>query len=200
MKKAAIYYRVSTGKQDFESQEAAINAWLEKQTTIKKYRVFKDVMSGKSIERPRFKSMIKQAREGKFDVIVVFKLDRFSRNTSHAIRTLLDLDDFGVDFISVTQPMFNQPAFRKTMLMLFAELAQMERETTVERIKWGLQAAKQRGVRLGRPPKVTDAIEAKIISLHETGLSTRKIARKVKLAHSCVWKVIKNSHELCEAG
>ena len=79
-----------------------------------------------------------------------------SRNATEAIQTLLSLDQLGIRFISVTQPVLNlgpENPFRRTMLAAFSEIAEIERETIVGRVRAGLDAAKRRGVKLGRPKK-----------------------------------------------
>ena len=86
----------------------------------------------------------------------MYKLDRFSRNATDAIRTLLDLDECNVAFVSVTQPVLNlghDNPFRRTMLAAFAEIAEIERQTIVQRVKAGLEAAKQRGIKLAHPKR-----------------------------------------------
>ena len=155
--RVAIYYRVSTKGQEFDSQEHEVKMFigkLEEQPTS--IQVFGDKASGKSRKkRPDFERMIAMARDGEFDTIVVYKLDRFSRDANTAIRLLLELDSVGVAFISVSQRVLNlghDNPFRRTMLAAFAEIAQLERETIVQRIKAGLKVAKEKGNRSG--PKI----------------------------------------------
>ena len=111
MKHVAIYYRVSTERQDLASQKQAVEAWLDQLETSKrpkKIRVFTDEgISGNSLNRPGYQELLKTANEKKIDTIIVYRLDRFSRNASDAIKTLISLDEVGVGFISVTQPVLN---------------------------------------------------------------------------------------------
>ena len=131
MKNIGVYYRVSTDRQDLASQELAIKNWLDGLSLEKnpKKNIFKDEgLSGKTQNRPG----LKNARYSicrSIDTIVVYKLDRFSRQASTAIRLILSLDEAGVAFISVTQPVLNpghENPFRRTMLAAFAELAEIE--------------------------------------------------------------------------
>ena len=145
MHKYAIYYRVSTEKQDLESQKFSIQKWFEdlskKNKKPNSIIVFKDEgISGRTTNRPGFKKMLEAAYAGKIDTIVVYKLDRFSRHATTAIRLILSLDDVNVAFISVTQPVLNlghENPFRRTMLAAFAEIAEIERETIVARVVVG---------------------------------------------------------------
>ncbi|RZA11505.1 MAG: recombinase family protein, partial [Proteobacteria bacterium] len=156
MKSVGIYYRVSTERQDLESQKHAVETWLERlepEKRPKKVLVFSDEgLSGTNLNRPGYKKLLEAANAQKIDTILVYRLDRFSRNASDAIKTLLSLDEAGVGFISITQPVLNlghENPFRRTMLAAFAEIAEIERQTIVTRVKAGLKAAKERGVKLG---------------------------------------------------
>ena len=196
MKKVAIYYRVSTDKQDLDSQKQTVEQWLDAlPNQPSKVTVYKDEgLSGKTSARPSYQELIKDAFSGKFDTIIVYRLDRFSRNANTAIKVLLDLDDHGVAFISVTQPVLNlghDNPFRRTMLAALAEIAEIERETIVARVKSGLAAAKKRGVKLGAPVKVDAEMRGKILKLRKEGESLRSIAKIVGLSVGTVQQVSK---------
>lgn len=181
--KIAVYYRVSTNNQDTASQRAEVESYIATQFSDREALVYLDQgISGKaSAKRPEFNRMLMDAKAGVFDTIVVYRLDRFSRDANTAIRTILDLDDVGVAFISVTQPVLNlghANPFRRTMLAAFAEISQIERETTVARIKSGLAAAKARGVRLGAKRSISDGTRSKIRQLINLKYSYRDISKE----------------------
>jgi DNA invertase Pin-like site-specific DNA recombinase len=188
MKSVAIYYRVSTDRQDLESQRHAVEGWLNALPDAKKPKsvvVFQDEgISGKTTNRPGFQALLDAAYTKKVDTIIVYRLDRFSRNATTAIKLLLNLDESGVAFISVTQPVLNlghENPFRRTMLAAFAEIAEIERETIVARVRAGLDAAKKRGVRLGAPQKISPAIQEEARTLKAQGLSYTAIATRPEL-------------------
>lgn len=196
MKNIAIYYRVSTERQDLASQRQAVETWLEQLDDSKKpqkIHTFTDEgISGNTDKRPGYQDLLSLARSGKIDTIVVYRLDRFSRNASEAIKTLLSLDQLGVGFISVTQAVLNlghENPFRRTMLAAFAEIAEIERQTIVTRVKAGLEAAKKRGVKLGAPQKITDAQREQVLTLRQGGMSFRKIAKETGLSYGAVHKL-----------
>lgn len=198
MKNVAIYYRVSTDKQDLDSQVQAVEKWLEDLADSKKPKkilTFKDEgISGTTLNRPGFQEMLQTCYEGKIDTIIVYRLDRFSRNATTAIKTLLNLDEHGVGFISVTQPVLNlghENPFRRTMLSAFAEIAEIERETIVTRVKAGLEAAKKRGVRLGPPRKITDEKVEEAQNLRTRGYTLREIAAELDISVGAVHKLLK---------
>ncbi len=198
MRHIAIYYRVSTEKQDLDSQKQTVEQWLDDLPKSKQpasVTVYQDEgFSGKNFRRPGFQKLMETAYNRKIDTIVVYKLDRFSRNATDAIRTILSLDEVGVAFISVTQPVLNlghENPFRRTMLSAFAEIAEIERETIVARVKSGLEAAKKRGVRLGPPIKISEELRQDILNLRQTGKSVKAIAKQSGISVGSVHKIIK---------
>jgi DNA invertase Pin-like site-specific DNA recombinase len=205
MRNVAVYYRVSTEKQDLDSQRDTIEKWLEELPSSKrpaKILTFQDEgFSGKNFQRPGFQSMMEVAYARKIDTIVVYKLDRFSRNATDAIRTILSLDDVGVAFISVTQPVLNlghENPFRRTMLSAFAEIAEIERETIVARVKSGLEAAKRRGVKLGPPTKISPDLRVQVLEKRQLGYAMQKIAELTGLSVGSVHRIVKDSQQTSE--
>lgn len=204
MNSVGIYYRVSTDRQDLASQENAVERWindLPADRCPKRTRVYKDEgISGKTTQRPGFQKLLDDAYAGKIDTIIVYRLDRFSRHATTAIRLLLNLDEAGVAFISVTQAVLNlghENPFRRTMLAAFAEIAEIERETIVARVKAGLDAAKRRGVQLGAPVKVTDEKRDRAITMKvEEGRSLRYIAKELSLSLGSVAKIFQQETRL----
>ncbi len=195
MKSIGIYYRVSTDKQDLESQKHAVEDWLARLDPTKqpkRVQTFEDEgLSGTDSTRPGYQALLAAAQAQKIDTIVVYRLDRFSRNATEAIRTLLALDEVGVGFISVTQPVLNlghENPFRRTMLAAFAEIAEIERQTIVTRVKAGLEAARQRGVKLGAPSKISPELKERVQTLRREGQSFRAIAQQLEVSYGLVYK------------
>lgn len=198
MERVGIYYRVSTDRQDLESQKGAVETWLthlHEDKRPKQITVFQDEgLSGKTLNRPGFQAMLEAAYSHRIDTIIVYRLDRFSRHATTAIRLLLNLDEAGVAFISVTQPVLNlghENPFRRTMLAAFAEIAEIERETIVARVKAGLDAAKKRGVRLGAPSKVSAEKRLSALRLRDEGKSYKEIAHDLAISIGSVHKLLK---------
>ncbi len=199
MKKVAIYYRVSTEKQDLDSQRQAVEKWISDLPEDKRpthTKVFTDEgISGKTVNRPGFQALLDAAYKHEIDTIIVYRLDRFSRHATTAIRYLLNLDEAGVAFVSVTQPVLNlghENPFRRTMLAAFAEIAEIERETIVARVKAGLEAAKKRGVKLGAPRVIDDEKRHRALTLRNQGMSLRKIAKDMKVSLGTVHNLLKS--------
>jgi site-specific DNA recombinase len=141
MKKAALYLRVSTeeqAKQDISlpSQKSRILDFCK----IKKMEPFDfyidDGCSGKDLKRPEMQRLIKDAKEHKFDFVVVIKLDRLSRRQQHVMYLIEDIFlPANINFVSVTEEIFDTAGpMGKAMLGMMAVFAQLERETIVERV------------------------------------------------------------------
>ncbi|RZA16992.1 MAG: recombinase family protein, partial [Proteobacteria bacterium] len=79
--------------------------------------------------------------------------------------------------------------FRRTMLAAFAEIAEIERQTIVTRVKAGLKAAKERGVKLGAPTKVDDDVRQRVQEKRAQGLTYRAIAKDLGLSYNLIYKV-----------
>ncbi len=195
LKRIAIYYRVSTEKQDLSSQKNTVEKYLsELEVQPTNVSVFEEKgVSGKDHNRPEFKRMMDLALKQRFDNILVYRLDRFSRDANVAIRTLLELDQYGVGFIAVTQPVLNlghDNPFRRTLLAAFAEIAEIERETIVARVRAGLEAAKKRGVKLGAPKKINPEVEQRAMDLRRQGASYREISKELGISVGTISKLI----------
>ena len=190
-----IYYRVSTEDQTLDMQMLQVQKWLVKNAPNEKYQIYQDIgISGASTKRPGFNKMIQDVESKRIGTVVVYRLDRLTRTSATAIKLILRFDEIGCAFVSVSQDMFSRGTpFRLAILAIFAELAQMEREIIVERVRHGLEAAKKRGVRLGAPIKATDEKIAQITDLRASGVSQKAISLRVGLSVGLVNKIIKSS-------
>jgi len=196
MKHIAIYYRVSTDLQDFESQKHAVEQWLKNQQ-FETATVYTDVGSGKLNERPQFQTMLTRAKGGEHDTIVVFKLDRLTRSAIYAIRTIIDLWEAGVMFISITQPILSMGEdnpFKNTILAIFSDIAQLEREQIVARTKAGIAAyRKKSGGKWGQSfnSKISDEKRAQAIQMRLDGASWGKIGKFLRVTRPHAYRLFK---------
>ena len=141
------YARVSTLEQNLDLQLQAL-----KKAGCR--RIFREKLSGASRERPEFLKMLDQLREG--DILVVWKLDRLARSTRALLETMEAIREAGARFQSLSEPWANTTTHAGKMIMtVFAGIAEFERDLIRERTAAGRVAAKRRGVRFGRPPKLS---------------------------------------------
>lgn len=116
-------------------------------------QVFTDEASGASTTRPQLKKALAALKSG--DVLTVWKLDRLGRSLKHLLTTIDDLAERGVGFKSVSENIDTQTAAGRMLLQVIGTLAEFERSLIIERTRAGLAAAKRRGVKVGRKPKLT---------------------------------------------
>ena len=140
------YARVSTDDQSLDLQRDALGkAGAE--------RVFEDKASGILDRRPGLVEALSHARKG--DCLVVWRLDRLGRSIRSLIGFVEQLRDLGVDFRSLNEGIDTTTATGRFFFHVMAALAQMEREINVERTHAGLAAARARGRKGGRKPKLS---------------------------------------------
>ncbi len=187
--RAALYLRVSTDKQELENQ-------LEPLTTFAKGRgldvvqVYKDTASGKRADRAAFNKMLKDAHQKKFDVILVWALDRLSREgMSRTVQLIEMLERMGIAVISYTEPYLDttNELARNILLAVVSTLAKAERERISERTKAGLARVKRSGKKLGRP-EIGTKKRAEAIRLLKRGMSYGKVSRQLKIGKATVYR------------
>lgn len=132
-----------------------------------------------------------EARRRKFDLVLVWKLDRLSRSLKDLIITLDELGHLGIDFISYDNKIDTSSPTGKLVFQVIGAVAEFERNIISERVKSGLRNAKRNGKRLGRPP-VSSRIIEKAKALRSEGLSYRKIGKKLGISEGMVRKGLKN--------
>jgi DNA invertase Pin-like site-specific DNA recombinase len=192
MAKVAIYYRVSTDKQDFESQKIAVEKYLRDRDITDPIIYSDHGMSGTDSTRPAFRKLQIDGKAGAYKTLVVYRIDRIGRKSYEAMEFILMLAKWGVDFVSVTQPHLttSDNPFRLAMIAIMTDLAQIEREIMVERVKHGLAAAKAAGVRLGAPPKLDAGRIELAHALRLGGLSYREIGVKLGVTHTTIFAAL----------
>jgi DNA invertase Pin-like site-specific DNA recombinase len=108
-------------------------------------------VSGTRETRPALDRLVKDAKRRRFEVLVVWRLDRLGRSLSHLIRLLDELTALGVAFVSLNESIDTGTPAGRLQLHLLAAFAQFEKERIVERVRAGLARARAKGTRLGRP-------------------------------------------------
>lgn len=149
------YARISTKDQNFDMQiDALLRAGVEEEN------IFKDISSGAKKERPGFDKMLMKIRKG--DEVIVWKLDRVARSVAHISKLMEGWENEGVQFRSIQEPFFDTTSSHgRFVFTLFSAVAQLERDLIIERTNAGLEAAKKRGRKGGRPSGLTKESKAK---------------------------------------
>ena len=198
MKHIAIYIRISSGQQDMRSQEPDLTRWVEAfagDTPVKWYR---DLATGKNMNRPGWKKLQADINAGKIEKIVVWRLDRLGR-TASGLTALFDrLCELKIGLISIKDGIDLETPAGRLMANVLASVAAYETEIRAERVLAGQAAAKAEGKtwggsRKGRRIKVGPEKEATITKLREEGMPVAQIARAVGLSRPTIYAVIATS-------
>jgi DNA invertase Pin-like site-specific DNA recombinase len=130
------------------------------------------------------------ASRRRFDVVAVWKFDRFARSVSHLLRALEQFTALGIAFVSLSEQLDTTTPAGKLVFTVLGAVAELERSLIAERVRAGLRNARAKGKRLGRPRVKVDA--AKIGRLHAQGRSIREIASELGYTRSLVHKTLAN--------
>jgi DNA invertase Pin-like site-specific DNA recombinase len=125
------------------------------------------------------------------DTLIVWKLDRLGRSLAHLVQLIAELGARGIGFRSLSDPIDTESAGGRLVLHIMGALAEFERSLIVERTQAGLQAAKRRGRKLGRPPKLTAAQIVHARALLDSGENGSTVARSFGVARSTLYEALK---------
>lgn len=173
------YARVSLNDQSLDLQFDALRAaGVEK--------VYSDTASGRHQDRPGLRDALEFARAG--DSIVVWRLDRLGRSLPHLIQLMQELERREIGFRSLAEAIDTTTPGGRLAYHLFGSLAEFERSVLRERTRAGLQAARQRGRRGGRPRSFTTAKLDAARRLIAGGTSVRDIATALDVSVPTVYR------------
>lgn len=175
------YARVSTGDQDVAGQTLR----LEQAGAIK---VFTDVKSGKSMDRPGLADLIAYARAG--DTLAIVRLDRLGRSLAELLETVKMLRERQIDLLSLEEKIDTSSAAGELIFHVFGAIAHFERRLISERTKDGIVAARAKGKRPGRQPLDMKKIDA-AIKLIKAKTSPTEAAKQLGLGRSTVYRELR---------
>ena len=192
----ACYIRVSTTSQNSDGQKKDIKRWLKGQGhATKDVRWFEDKETGKHTDRPAFQKMQQAVFMGELKTIVVWRLDRLSRNQRDGINTLADWCEKGVRVVSVTQQLDLSGATGRLIAGVLFAVGEMELEAIKERQAAGIAAAKSKGTYKANGDRRRGYRKAKgkVLKLHKKGHSPTAIARECGVARSTVYAYLEET-------
>ena len=187
-KTVALYARVSTLDQNCEPQLADLRRYAG-QRFGQCYEYVDEGVSGAQRRRPQLDAMVRDAHKRMFDVVLVWKFDRFARSLKHLIDGLEEFRVLGIDFVSFTEGIDTTTATGQLMFHIVGAFAQFEREIIRERVRAGMAHARAMGKKIGRPRALVDL--EKVAQLRAQGLSLREIARTLGVPVSRVRRALK---------
>lgn len=175
------YARVSTAEQDLEVQRRRLR---DEAGAIK---IFEDVVSGKTFDRPGLAQMVEYARPG--DIICVVRLDRLGRSLKELLETVDGFKARKLEFRSLEERLDTASAAGELVFHVFGSIAHFERRLIVERTKDGIAAARARGKKPGRPTLDEEKL-ASAMTLIASGVSPTQAAGQLGLGRSTVYREI----------
>ena len=184
----ALYARVSTLDQDCNLQLADLRRYAQ-QRFARYYECVDVGVSGAQRKRPQVDALMTAAGQRLFDVVLVWKFDRFARSLKHLIDSLEESRALGIDFISFTEGIDTTTPAGQLLFHVVGAVAQFERDLIVERVRAGMALARARGKQIGRPRAIIDA--DRVAGLRQTGQSLRAIALQLDVPVSRVRRALK---------
>ncbi len=182
--RAAVYARVSTVDQEPENQLAELRRYVQARSWPAAIEYVDRGVSGSTNSRPALNRLVADARRRRFDVLVVWRLDRLGRSLKHLITLLDDLQVLGVAFVSLAEGIDATTPAGKLQMHILGAISEFERARIAERVKAGLAQARRRGKRLGRP-----ATQISAADLQRTAdLSVRDAAREIGVSPTVLYR------------
>ena len=197
-KRIAVYGRVSTDAQSHASQLREVRAYVRRRWPKAEVTEYLDKASGARFSRSALDVLMTDIRQGRVDILAVYKLDRLGRSLQHLAQLIGEFEAHGTALVATSQGIDtseSNPAGRLQMHVL-AAVAEFERSVIRERINAGLAAARERGTILGRP-RTLHRHKSAVAKLSRRGLSGRKIAAKLKIPPGSVFAVLKSVKAEC---
>jgi len=198
VKRAGVYLRVSTATrtrhgdaltfdQDPAVQEQPLRE-LVAQRGWTLHQIYSDRASGAKERRPGLDALMSDARRGAFDVVVVWRFDRFARSVKQLVLALEEFRSLGIDFISHQEALDTLTPMGRAMFTIIAAMAELERSVICERVMAGLQYARQHGTKSGKPIGRPKAVfrRDKIEELRGQGLGWRQIGRELGVSATTI--------------
>jgi len=200
LKRVCVYARVSKTSQSVERQiseleiVAARNDW----EIVDRY-IDHGISGAKGREqRPELDRMMKDSTKRKFDVVMVWSIDRLGRSLQNLMEILNDLKSKNIDLYMDQQAIDTTTPTGSLMFAMIGAFSEFEREMIRERVVSGLDNARKKGRIGGRPTNLTDEIRLKIVELKGAGVSIRKIKDECSVGTATVYKVLREGNTASE--
>ena len=192
MKRCALYLRVSTVDQHPESQVHDLRQ-LAQQRGYEIVREYTDRITGTKAKRPGLDELLRDARRGQFDVVLVWASDRLARSVRHFLEVLDELNHLGIEFVSFRENIDTGGALGRAVVVIIGAIAELERNLIVERVRAGMRRARLEGQHIGRRPLVID--RAAVLSERAHGRSLSQISATFRVSRATVSRILKDARE-----
>ncbi|HEV2318022.1 MAG TPA: recombinase family protein [Thermoplasmata archaeon] len=187
MKRAAIYVRISTADQNLGTQFLDVRE-MARQRSLEIVQEYTDKISGAKARRPGLDQLMRDARRGRFDVLLVWAFDRIARSVVHFLQVLDELNHLGIEFVSFREQIDTGGPLGRAVIVIVSAVAELERSLIVERVRAGLRRARLEGQRLGRPALNLD--RAAILRDRQQGQSLGQLAHTYRASRTTIHRVL----------
>ena len=188
MTRAVFYMRVSTVDQHPESQLHDLRE-LARQRGYEVVHEYTDKISGTRAKRPGLDELMRDARRGRFDVVLVWASDRLARSVRHFLEVLDEFNHLNIEFVSYRENMDTSGPLGRAIIVIIGAIAELERNLIVERVRAGMRRAKLEGRQIGRRP--LDIDRAAVLRHRAQGQSLSQIAKSFTISRATVSRIIK---------
>ena len=194
-KRVALYARVSTlAGQSPEMQLVELREYAARRGWLVIEEYVDHGVSGAKESRPALNRLMADAKQRRFDVVAVWKIDRFGRSLRHLVNSIAELENLGVSFVSLRDSIDLSSPSGVLMFQLIAAMSQFERSLIQERVRAGIRNARNKGRRLGRPR--LDMDHGRIVRLRASGASVRAISEQLGVSIGSVHRALQCSKNL----
>lgn len=189
--RAALYARVSTvgTGQSPEMQLRELREYSARRGWEIVGEYIDTGISGTKDSRPELNRLMADAHKRRFDVVCVWKFDRFARSVSHLLRALETFLALGIEFASYSENIDTSTPMGKMTFTIIGAVAELERSLIAERVRAGLRNARAKGKRLGRP--VANVSDAEIRQLLSSGLSMQTVAERLNVSAATICRRVR---------
>ena len=189
----ALYARISTSNngQSPEMQLRELREYCERRGWTVAGEYVDTGISGAKDRRRELDRLMSDAHKRRFDVVAVWKFDRFTRSVSHLLRALDTFRVLGIEFVSLSESLDTATPAGRMVFTVLGSVAELERSLIAERVRAGLRNARAKGKRLGRPRVAVD--RARVARFRAQGLSWAKIAAELGVGEGTVYRLAQAS-------
>jgi DNA invertase Pin-like site-specific DNA recombinase len=192
MKTVALYLRVSTVDQHPETQLHDLRA-MAQQRGFQIVAEYTDRISGTKARRPGLDDLLRDARRGRFQVVLVWASDRIARSVRHFLEVLDELIHLEIEFVSFRENLDTGGPLGRAVVIIIGAIAELERNLIIERVRAGMRRTRLEGRHIGRRPIEVDRVA--ILRDRNRGDSLTDIAKTHRVSRATVSRLLKQAKD-----
>jgi DNA invertase Pin-like site-specific DNA recombinase len=200
----ALYARVSSAKrngrsrQKTDSQKLALRKYA-RERGLRNVKYLEDHATGRNVKRDNLQTILDDCRAGRCKHLVIWKMDRLARNCRDSLNLIADLLAHKVKLSVISQGIeFDDSPMSNFLIQIFSAVAELESSFISERVKAGLEVARERGQRLGA--KTKDRQRAKIRKWTQNGVPVGEQAKRLGVSRQAVYSIRKRMGDAGQVG